>query len=822
MLWKRKKICVRSFLNHGYEPQSKLWEYFVASCEILYPPLRGIIRPANFRHFVSEVWVSLQLNNSNALRFWNCSFTNKGTILITLIVTMLIFSVLVVIMLSLTGTSIFSQLNTSSTTRATYIAKSGYNYLASYYKNAANNEAAKNQALENLNNVNFNLLNNNGSFILTVKPSYLRSQVTRTITNSPGVALSVKFPGAESYTIPSSAADKVMAVYTGPGTGTTGHGCIGCGYHRFYYTTVAGSANNYTLTLSGTDPPDGQPINLVPGTGIVPVLALANAQTLTRSINNSTVGFTVVTGTGAIFPARFGFFEIPLVDTSHVYSYDHRTGDIFYGIRDAQDPTRTFSYALTTTGTANTITGFIYAHTSAAITSTGTFNPGLGPAVSNTFSRTAILGYTPGGNSGAIPPLQDIPGIGGWIAFGGGASGPGIGLNTGTGVISIGQGLKDTAGVAWYAGNTDVADCTVGICTFGTGIRAYFEFADSNGTTSSGDGFMFMIMNGILNDTTKRGGTVSGAGMGELMGYAGPGNTTDQLGLQPPKLAIEFDRYQNTGVSTPAGCTNGRNDDAANHMALMFWGDNTAGNCATGSPIANLPAVSADDNVHSAGTAGSATIPQNSYIGTPSPVCATDPTQVVCGYYSTSFANTTTREFRLEVTRYVTPNGNGNYNYNVKAWIDCTACDDLSVPYSGASTVRINRTIELSPDLHTDFNKMVFGFTQGTGSATQNITINNFDIFFPGACNYSLNPTTRTVPRAAVNGSTIALSMSGSCSWTAVSDSAWLTIPSGASGAGSGTITYNYTLNGGTTRTGIITVTSPAGPQTFTLTQTNP
>jgi TonB family protein len=47
--------------NHGYEPQSKLWKYFAASCGFLYPPLRGIV----------------QLTNSVALRFRNWSFNNK-------------------------------------------------------------------------------------------------------------------------------------------------------------------------------------------------------------------------------------------------------------------------------------------------------------------------------------------------------------------------------------------------------------------------------------------------------------------------------------------------------------------------------------------------------------------------------------------------------------------------------------------------------------------------------------------------------------------------------------------------------------------------
>ena len=634
------------------------------------------------------------------------SFRNKGSILITLIITMLIFSVLAAAMLSLTGTSLFSQLNTSSTTRATYIAKSGYNYLASVYKNATT-EALRNSALETLQGITYQLLNNNGSFILNVKPYYLRYQgaAAYTINNNNGLTLLVKFPGAVTYTIPSSATDKAMAVYTT------------AGYRRFYYTTVTGVSPNFTLNLSNTNPPDGQPFTVAVGESIVPVLTLAPAiQTLTNGGN-----FTVAAGTGAIFPARFGFFEIPLADTTgHVYYYDHRTADTFYGLYDANRPARTFSY------TTTALTGFIYAHTAAQINSTGTFNPGGSFTTSNTFSRMAILGYTPGGNSDNATPYS-ITGTGGFISVG-------TGVTPSANTIVLGGGATDTRGVAWYAGNSDAAYCVNGICNFSYGIRAYFTFADS-AAGARGDGFTFTIMNGSNNDISKRGGIPTGTGLGELMGYGGPGNTItgaaaplanpplDGLGLEPPKMAIEFDKYTNAGVSVPAGCTNGRNDTANNHMALMFWGDNPVSTvlCGTGLP----PAASYDDNVHGAGIWGSNTVPSNSAVGD----STADGSR---GYYESAGAwlNTTANHtFRIEVTRDKTINGNGNYNYNVKAWIDCTTCSDVSVQYN-AATPQINRTIELSPALHAQFSTLLFGFTQSTGTATQNITISNFVIYF--------------------------------------------------------------------------------------------
>jgi prepilin-type N-terminal cleavage/methylation domain-containing protein len=71
-----------TFVNHGYEPQNKLWKHFV-----LYPPLRGI-----------------QLTNSDALRFRNWSFTNKeGFTLIEVIVTLVVAAILAALFVQFMG-----------------------------------------------------------------------------------------------------------------------------------------------------------------------------------------------------------------------------------------------------------------------------------------------------------------------------------------------------------------------------------------------------------------------------------------------------------------------------------------------------------------------------------------------------------------------------------------------------------------------------------------------------------------------------------------------------------------------------------------------
>lgn len=80
-----------------------------------------------------------------------------------------------------------------------------------------------------------------------------------------------------------------------------------------------------------------------------------------------------------------------------------------------------------------------------------------------------------------------------------------------------------------------------------------------------------------------------------------------------------------------------------------------------------------------------------------------------------------------------------------------------------------------------------------------------------GGCIYSTNPAngnTVNYGLEAQTGKTISMTAGGTCSWTASSDQPWISITSGASGTGNGTITYDVEAFATTTgtRTGSITV----------------
>jgi hypothetical protein len=127
----------------------------------------------------------------------------------------------------------------------------------------------------------------------------------------------------------------------------------------------------------------------------------------------------------------------------------------------------------------------------------------------------------------------------------------------------------------------------------------------------------------------------------------------------------------------------------------------------------------------------------------------------------------------------------------------------------------------------------VTSFTAGTGSGTVGYSVatntstagrtgtmtigaQTFTVTQAGApCNYAISPTVASLgPSASTD--TIAVSTVSGCAWTATEGTSWITITGGASGLGSGTVTYSVTANGTTApRSATITV---AG-QSFDVTQ---
>jgi hypothetical protein len=95
--------------------------------------------------------------------------------------------------------------------------------------------------------------------------------------------------------------------------------------------------------------------------------------------------------------------------------------------------------------------------------------------------------------------------------------------------------------------------------------------------------------------------------------------------------------------------------------------------------------------------------------------------------------------------------------------------------------------------------------------AGQTFTVNQAGA--ASACSFTLNPVSKVFGRSG-GSSTVSVTTSPGCAWTAVSNAPWITITGGASGSGSGVMSYTVSATT-TTRTGTITI---AG-KTFTIKQ---
>ena len=106
-----------------------------------------------------------------------------------------------------------------------------------------------------------------------------------------------------------------------------------------------------------------------------------------------------------------------------------------------------------------------------------------------------------------------------------------------------------------------------------------------------------------------------------------------------------------------------------------------------------------------------------------------------------------------------------------------------------------------------------------TSARTGTITIGSqtFSVNQAAApCTYALAPTSQSVVASGGTGSTAVTAPTG-CAWTGVSNNtSWLTVTSGASGSGNGTVAFSASANPNTSaRTGTITI----GGQTFSVNQ---
>jgi len=114
-------------------------------------------------------------------------------------------------------------------------------------------------------------------------------------------------------------------------------------------------------------------------------------------------------------------------------------------------------------------------------------------------------------------------------------------------------------------------------------------------------------------------------------------------------------------------------------------------------------------------------------------------------------------------------------------------------------------------------NTVAYSVSPNTGAArTGTLTVAGqpFTVTQASSCGYSLSATSANAAAAGGSGA-LNVTAGVGCSWTAWSSASWITVASGASGSGNGTIGYSVSANTGTARSGTLNI---AG-QTFTINQ---
>jgi len=170
--------------------------------------------------------------------------------------------------------------------------------------------------------------------------------------------------------------------------------------------------------------------------------------------------------------------------------------------------------------------------------------------------------------------------------------------------------------------------------------------------------------------------------------------------------------------------------------------------------------------------------------------------------------------FTIAPTSQSIPAGGGNATVNVTtaagcAWTAVSQATEWITVTSGASG-NGNGAVALT----------IAANTGAARTGTVAIAGHTYSISQPEAprpCSFAVAPTDIASP-AAGGTATVTVATEAACSWTAVRQTTWITVTSGASGSGNGTVTLTIAGNDGPARTGSVVI---AG-QTVTITQSGP
>ncbi len=179
----------------------------------------------------------------------------------------------------------------------------------------------------------------------------------------------------------------------------------------------------------------------------------------------------------------------------------------------------------------------------------------------------------------------------------------------------------------------------------------------------------------------------------------------------------------------------------------------------------------------------------------------------ISGGYSLIITTTSPCSYSLTPTSqsFTASGGEGDINLITQEGCNYSSLsNDSFITINSGSSGNGNGTISYSVAANTGIAR--------TGTVT--IAGQTFTVTQASGCAYTLTPANINISANGGNDSFNVTSGTG-CAFAAVSNNSFITITSGASGTGSGTVTFSVAANSGAARTGTITVEG----QTFTISQ---
>ncbi len=303
-------------------------------------------------------------------------------------------------------------------------------------------------------------------------------------------------------------------------------------------------------------------------------------------------------------------------------------------------------------------------------------------------------------------------------------------------------------------------------------------------TGSSGTGNGKIRYNVAFNSGNNRTGTITIGDFVHTVSQNGPGGGGCTYSINP--TSQNFGASGGTGsvgVTTQSGCA----WTAVSNTAFITI---TSGASGSGSGSVNF---SVQANSTTSPRSGTMTVAGQTFTVTQDPAAGS------CTYS----INPTSQNF-------VAAGGTGSVGVTTQSGCAWTAVSNaafitITSGASGSGSGSVNFSVQANPNTSSRSGTMTVAgqtFTVTQDPAAQ-------------SCTYSINPTSQNFGASGGTGSVGVTTQSG-CAWTAVSNTAFITITSGASGSGSGSVNFSVQANSTTSpRSGTMTV---AG-QTFTVTQ---